>query len=189
MTGTMRGPYPIQTESKSCEHCGTSYNRKRFDSKLEDIRIYKNRRYCSRPCADESRKSRARVHYEEHKEEMRDKKKKKMKQLRDNNPEKYNAQSRAAKAKERAALFEMYGHACSGCGFTDKRALTLDHKLNNGSQERKKFGERGVYRRALEMCRPDEYQTLCMNCQFIKRVRIDAPADPIVAATAWRILA
>lgn len=56
------------------------------------------------------------------------------------------------------------------CGYSDIRALTLDHVLNNGAEERKRIGERGVYNRCLRDDVTDEYQILCMNCQFIKRV-------------------
>lgn len=108
--------------------------------------------------------------YENHKEECRPKKAVLMKKYRSEDPEKYAAQSRKAKAKEREILFQMYGHVCAVCGFSDKRALTLDHKKNNGSEERKALGMRGPYQRAKKEYRPDEYQILCMNCQFIKRV-------------------
>ena len=54
--------------------------------------------------------------------------------------------------------------------FDDIRALTLDHVLNNGAEERKKLSPRGVYRRSLNPKNKKEYQILCMNCQFIKRV-------------------
>lgn len=103
-------------------------------------------------------------------EKAREQKRVVMKRLRSENPEKYAAQSRKAKAKERERLYEIYGHVCAICGFSDKRALTLDHRLNNGSNERKLLGERGVYRKAKASYAPEEYQILCMNCQFIKRV-------------------
>jgi len=103
-------------------------------------------------------------------EKAREQKRIVMQKLRNENPEKYAAQSRKAKAREREKLFEIYGHECAICGFSDKRALTLDHRLNNGSDERKLLGERGVYRKAKAVFSPDEYQILCMNCQFIKRV-------------------
>lgn len=108
--------------------------------------------------------------YENNKEEYRPRKAELMRKYRSENPEKYAAQSRKAKAKERESLFEMYGHCCVICGFTDKRALTLDHKLNNGNDERRRLGERGVYMRARKEYLPKEYQIICMNCQFIKRV-------------------
>jgi hypothetical protein len=84
----------------------------------------------------------------------------------------------------------MYGHVCVVCGFSDKRALTLDHKLNNGNIERRELGMRGPYMRAKQEYLPDEYQILCMNCQFIKRVEAKRQNQhcPQVVATAWRIL-
>lgn len=54
-------------------------------------------------------------------------------------------------------------------GLLDMRALSLDHVNNNGSAERTELGIRGTYRRAKAEYRPDEYQILCMNCNFIKR--------------------
>ena len=107
--------------------------------------------------------------YERNKDRLREEKRIAMRKARAERPEHMAAIDRRAKARQKEKLFEMYGHACARCGFEDKRALTLDHKLNNGSQERKELGERGVYRRAKAMHRPDEYQILCMNCQFIKR--------------------
>lgn len=103
-------------------------------------------------------------------EKAREQKRISMKRLRNENPEKYAAQSRKAKAKEREQLYDLYGHVCAMCGFSDKRALSLDHRMNNGNYERKLLGERGVYRKAKSVFLPDEYQILCMNCQFIKRV-------------------
>ena len=97
------------------------------------------------------------------------KKRESMKRRRAKNPEPFREQSRKAKAKLKEKIFGAYGHTCARCEFDDKRALTLDHKLNNGAQERRELGERGVYYRAIEKYRPDEYQILCMNCQFIKR--------------------
>jgi hypothetical protein len=88
---------------------------------------------------------------------------------RQENPELHRKQSRESKARLKSALFDLYGHVCARCGFNDKRALTLDHKLNNGNKERKELGERGVYAKARNTHLPDEYQILCMNCQFIKR--------------------
>jgi hypothetical protein len=107
--------------------------------------------------------------YARNKEKAREQKRVVMKKLRDENPEKYNSQSRKAKIREKLKLFLMYGNVCQICGFSDMRALSLDHVKDNGNEERRQLGERGVYRRAKSEYRPDEYQILCMNCQFIKR--------------------
>jgi predicted secreted protein len=107
--------------------------------------------------------------YEKHKIETRARKTELMRKYRAENPEKYRVQSREAKARLKDKLFDMYGRSCALCGFDDIRALTLDHINGNGNTERKELGERGVYRRAAETYRPDEYRTLCMNCQFVER--------------------
>jgi hypothetical protein len=117
----------------------------------------------------EIEKSRYKKWYEANKDRVREMKKQSMLKRRQENPDLHRKQSRDAKARLKAVLFDMYGHTCVRCGFDDKRALTLDHKLNNGNKERELLGERGVYRKAKNTYLPDEYQTLCMNCQFIKR--------------------
>lgn len=120
--------------------------------------------------------------YERNKEKTRAQKAENMRRYRAENPEKYRAQSRAAKAALRAKLFNIYGDTCALCGFSDKRALSLDHVLKNGAFEREELGERGVYLRALKPENRSEYRTLCMNCQFIAR-------HPIVVKNAWELLA
>ena len=117
----------------------------------------------------EVEKSRYKKWYESNIDRVRELKKQSMLKRRQANPDLYRKQSRDAKARLKAVLFDMYGHVCARCGFDDKRALTLDHKLNNGNKERKELGERGVYTKAKNTYLPNEYQTLCMNCQFIKR--------------------
>jgi hypothetical protein len=117
----------------------------------------------------EVEKSRYKKWYESNIDRVRELKKQSMLKRRQANPDLHRKQSRDAKARLKAVLFDMYGHVCARCGFDDKRALTLDHKLNNGNKERKELGERGVYTKAKNTYLPNEYQTLCMNCQFIKR--------------------
>jgi len=107
--------------------------------------------------------------YSKNLEHARKYKREMMRKLRRENPDHYRAQSRASKKRLKDKVFDIYGRKCK-CGFSDVRALTLDHINNNGSQERKTLGERGVYRRALIPEFRHEYQTLCMNCQFIKRI-------------------
>ena len=108
--------------------------------------------------------------YEKNRDSVREYKKLVMRKLRSKNPEHYREQSRQAKYRLKEKVFNLYGRKCVICGFEDIRALTLDHVNNNGAEERKIIGERGVYRRALNEKYKSEYQILCMNCQFIKRV-------------------
>ena len=107
--------------------------------------------------------------YENNKEAARASKAANMRKYRLENPVKHAVQSVEAKRRLRARLYVIYGERCVLCGFTDKRALTLDHVLKNGASERKQLGERGVYRRALNPEFFNEYRILCMNCQFIAR--------------------
>ena len=77
--------------------------------------------------------------------------------------------SRQLRERQKAQLREMYGASCVLCGADHPKVLSLDHVNGGGGHERKRIGPNGVYRRALEVYRPDEYRTLCMNCQFIER--------------------
>ena len=70
-----------------------------------------------------------------------------------------------------AAILEM-GGACSSCGFSDIRALQIDHKNGGGSQERKKTSQYALYKKVYNLAIKGEckdYQVLCANCNWIKR--------------------
>lgn len=56
--------------------------------------------------------------------------------------------------------------ACLFCGFSDIRALSIDHISSNGHKE--KCGTT-LYRRLISESFPIGDQTLCMNCQWVKR--------------------
>ena len=96
------------------------------------------------------------------------------------NQPKAQAKAREAENASKLVALTYYGKgkcACVNCGFTDIRALTLDHIDGGGSRERreqKRNHKQVLTGRAL--CRwlhlrgfPEGFQTLCMNCQFIKR--------------------
>lgn len=62
---------------------------------------------------------------------------------------------------------------CSKCGFSDERALTLDHINGDGGIERRKhsgknIGGAEVYRQVIKNNYPIGFQILCMNCNMIK---------------------
>ncbi len=61
---------------------------------------------------------------------------------------------------------------CQKCGFSDRRALSIDHISGGGNKHRKELKHRsgsGFYRWLKSKGYPIGYQVLCMNCQFIKR--------------------
>jgi len=56
-------------------------------------------------------------------------------------------------------------------GCSDTRCFHIDHKLNNGSQERRKWGNQlKFYKRVLRHL--SEYQIFCANCNWIKRIEL-----------------
>lgn len=78
----------------------------------------------------------------------------------------------ARKAKHqalRAEIFQLLGGICCKCGFSDERALQIDHVEGGGCQEIKvKKGTSYLYhvRKHIDTGR---YQLLCANCNWIKR--------------------
>jgi hypothetical protein len=60
---------------------------------------------------------------------------------------------------------------CVKCGFSDDRALSIDHINGDGAEQRR--NTKMVYHKLHQWLRdnhyPVGYQTLCMNCQWIKR--------------------
>lgn len=80
----------------------------------------------------------------------------------------------------KASILTHYGKgkcACIRCGFTDIRALSIDHIEGNGAEHRKtlKGGSQKLYRWLFDNDFPEGYQTLCLNCQFIKSYGHDIP--------------
>lgn len=159
----------VDVPEKICEHCGGTFAKAVYGGKLESKGNFTSRKYCCRECSNLAKRKYERDYYQQHQEDIRRQKRENMLRYRRANPEKHRQLSRDAKAKLKGKVWEMYGHTCSACGFPDKRALSLDHVKNNGAKERRELGERGVYQRAIEAYRPDDYRILCMNCQFIKR--------------------
>ena len=65
--------------------------------------------------------------------------------------------------------------ACVKCGFDDIRALSIDH-IGGGGREHMRNAKIGnMYLWLWKQNFPDGYQTLCMNCQFIKSSQYDIP--------------
>jgi len=82
--------------------------------------------------------------------------------LRANDRESYHRQYWAW----RREIFQRLGEKCCRCGFSDSRALQIDHKNGGGSREWKARGWKHL-RTILENL--NDYQILCANCNWIKR--------------------
>ena len=42
---------PVETQEKSCEWCGSFFNRSRMNGRLEDLGVFRRRRFCSISCS------------------------------------------------------------------------------------------------------------------------------------------
>lgn len=89
------------------------------------------------------------------------------------NKEMLKERKRAQYAILRTDVLTHYGNGklvCVECGFSDVRALSIDHINGGGAQDRKRIGSGVWFYKWLEDANyPQGYQTLCMNCQFIKK--------------------
>jgi len=79
--------------------------------------------------------------------------------------------NKKAKATRKAKVFDHYGRSCSICGFSDMRALTIDHMGQDGSDHKTPSGKRIrgflLYRWLIRHGFPKGFRTLCCNCQSI----------------------
>jgi len=76
-----------------------------------------------------------------------------------------------ARYNRKDRVFSHYGKQCSVCGFSDMRALTIDHTDQKGFEHKTQSGKkvRGflLYRFLLSNGLPEGFRTLCCNCQAI----------------------
>jgi hypothetical protein len=75
--------------------------------------------------------------------------------------------SRRSQAKLRMSVIEKLGGKCISCGFSDSRALQVDHKYGGGTADRKCTSWSKRYRDIL--AGDPTCQLLCANCNWIKR--------------------
>jgi len=74
----------------------------------------------------------------------------------------------------RSEFIENYGGACECCGEKTAEFLTMEHKKNNGAEERRLYGRRGATLRILQKLhrlgwpKTEEYGILCFNCNCAK---------------------
>lgn len=92
---------------------------------------------------------------------------------RRNHPEELKRRSYSSRIALKNEALSHYGEKCLRCGFSDYRALQIDHVNNNGAEERvalggQKFSGQTFYRWLKRNGWPSGYQTLCANCNAIK---------------------
>jgi exonuclease VII large subunit len=126
--------------------------------------------------------NRSRSYYETHKEELRkyhkehyrankDKYRKQSKEYIEAHRDGYKKLRSSSHNKLKLECLKHYGNgklACVRCGYSDIRALSIDHTKGGGSKHIKLI-KSGLYRWLKKNNFPKDYQTLCMNCQLIKK--------------------
>ena len=81
----------------------------------------------------------------------------------------------AAKEKRqrlRVEVLDFYGGKCVWCGEPDKVVLTIDYINNDGAAHRRQLNIKGtkIYKWLKDNNHPSDYQVLCFNCNWRKRV-------------------
>ncbi len=81
------------------------------------------------------------------------------------NREKFLAKFRKEHFDSRMKLLDVLGEECSGCGFSDKRVLQVDHVNGLAGEKRLKKPSKLL----LDVKNnPGKYQLLCANCNWLK---------------------
>lgn len=135
--------------SATCPTCGEEF---RY------VLIRKHRTYCSRTCANRARKPKPKLPCE--KCGVRASRTKGKCQ---------RCYWRAVTDERRNQVLKKYGGACRCCGITEPRWLSIEHRDQNGSEERKRnpqfVGSSRYYTLAREPKR-DDLELACFNCQM-----------------------
>lgn len=82
--------------------------------------------------------------------------------------ERKNNSVKAYYARLKDKVYDKLGRVCAHCGFSDERALQIDHVNGCGYEERKRCKSGAYLRRVLEDTE-GKYQILCANCNWIKK--------------------
>lgn len=82
------------------------------------------------------------------------------------NKSQWRCLQKKANRKLRQTAIRALGGSCQVCGFSDWRALEIDHIDGGGAQERKRIGNHGVLRKIVRG-EIEGYQLLCGNCHAI----------------------
>jgi len=80
-----------------------------------------------------------------------------------------NGDRRNLRRELRQRVFEKLGNKCVRCGFSDVRALQIDHVHGGGVKECGKIGSTIMLSRKVLADTEGNYQLLCANCNWIKR--------------------
>lgn len=87
------------------------------------------------------------------------------------NPHVNKGASKRYHQKIREQVIEAMGGECCQCGYSDKRALHIDHKNADGGKIRGRTnnGWSKMYHEIIKGLGKEKYQLLCANCNWIKK--------------------
>lgn len=94
-----------------------------------------------------------------------------MKEYQNKHPERFSLNTKSYRDRFKLRVYEKLGSVCSKCGFSDIRAIQIDHVNGGGSKELSKLTW-AQYMKKVEKSADEgtgEYQLLCANCNWIKR--------------------
>lgn len=77
--------------------------------------------------------------------------------------------------KNKSMVFDHYGWSCVCCGENNEPFLSIDHIEGNGAEHRKELGTRSLYQWLVSNGFPDGFQTMCLNCNFAKKQKLQCP--------------
>ncbi len=96
----------------------------------------------------------------------------------------YNKITKDIWVSVRKKIFDHYGWFCRCCGETMPQFMSLDHVNNDGFLDKhpngKKKSGKALYLLVLKQGFPDKYQTLCMNCNWGKKISGICPHKSVV---------
>lgn len=83
-------------------------------------------------------------------------------------PGRSNELNKIIQLRARTAAIEILGGKCCKCGFTDLRALQIDHVNSNAKTDKKGYS---LHKKVIQatLNNDNQYQLLCANCNWIKR--------------------
>jgi len=104
-----------------------------------------------------------RQYYQNHKEQRKEY----LRKWHKHNPQYYIEYRK----KQRQKILELLGEKCVNCGFSDPRALQIDHVNGDGCKDEKRTFRHAYYVQVLKEIKEGskKYQLLCANCNWIKK--------------------
>lgn len=144
-------------KAENAERC------KHYQETHREERLEYHRRY------NEEHREEAKAYKQTHREETN----RAARSRRQSHPELFREKSRIHRQLLKLDVLTHYGNgkaACVRCGFDDIRALSIDHVHGDGAAHRKAIQTQHLYLWLKRNKFPEGFQTLCLNCQFIKRI-------------------